>query len=287
MSYAATVLADSEFQDQRLVTIEVTFPRFILAEVNTHRMLSRNSASSRAIPTLKLIARVEDHPFIPETFNKKVTGMGVGDPLSPIEQAEAEAEWKIAINMAICQARALLKINDDGLDKSRVNRLLEPFMWHTAIITATDWDNFFALRDHPDAQPEFRTLAGMMLDAMRGSVPNPMPLGQWHLPLVTNDELDLVRDGKVNWEYMAMVSAGRCARVSFDRHGEFEPVEDSHARARKLKDSGHLSPMEHPATPGETSLYYGNFRGWRQLRKTIPFEENLVGINEGREPWNS
>lgn len=284
MSYKAVVLADSISElGHRLITVEVTFPRFILAEVNTHRVFSRNSASSRAIPPERLIERVIEDPFIPETFNKRVKGMGVGEQLTGSAQIQSEASWLRARDMAVIYAKELITFN---VDKSRVNRLLEPFLWHTAIISSTEWDNFFALRDHPDAQPEFQITAGVMLDAMRASNPELVNNDEWHLPLITPSERGACEEEAINWEYMAMVSAGRCARVSFDKHGEYEPIADSHARARKLKESGHLSPFEHPATPVSTDKGNGNFRGWKQLRKTIPYEENLVGHKEGRPAWD-
>lgn len=294
MSYACTVLADSMSPwGHRLLTVEVTFPRFILAEVNTHRDFSRNSASSRAIPPEHIIKRVIEEPFVPAQFNTRVKGMGVGDPLSVEKQAQAESQWLYSRLAAIRFAEELLTLD---VDKSRINRLLEPYMWHTAIISSTQWDNFFALRDHPAAQPEFRTLAGLMLDTMRASEPRSFIEGWWHLPLCTEDEIGACVHGTTNWEYMAMVSAGRCARVSFDKQGEYEPIEDSHARAMKLKKSGHLSPMEHPATPlkpdehgpdWQSRSTVSNFVGWKQLRKTIPDEANLVGTLEGRQRWDA
>ena len=138
--YAVKILADSIAPSGvRLTTMEITFPRFILAEINTHRALSRNSASSRAIPTEKNIERALQSPFIPE-FNERVVGMGVGDVLPDAEQAHARNAWLAARNSAVAAARALLHV-----DKSRANRLLEPFMWQTAIVSATDWANFFRL----------------------------------------------------------------------------------------------------------------------------------------------
>lgn len=278
--YSANVLADSISRNHRLITLQVTFPRFILAEVNTHRVFSRNSASSRAIPPEKIIQKVNTHPFIPETFNKRVKGMGVGPALEDRDAVVCRDAWLDALNYAVRQATILL---ERGVDKSRINRLLEPFMWHTAIISGTDWENFFALRLHPDAQPEFRILATHMLNAIEASTPNPLPIGQWHVPLISYDELKQVRDGGLTWTHIAMASAGRCARVSYDRHEEAEDLEKSHARAVNLQEAGHMSPLEHPATPLRAALRGGNFQGWQQLRKLIPNEANLIGIQRGRQ----
>lgn len=282
--YAAKILADSlSPAGVRLITVEATFPRFILAEVNTHRMLSRNSASSRAIPPEQLLERVSKEPFIPETFNKRVKGMGVGNPLEGDERFAAREAWLEARVNAVRSAERLLELD---VDKSRINRLLEPFMWHTAIITATEWDNFFTLRDHPAAQPEFQKIAQLMREAMIASTPQVLGEDDWHLPLVDPEEKKLwsvpAQRDKLYW---ARVSAGRCARVSFDKQHNYETPEESYSRQRDtLEKNGHLSPAEHPARPSEPR-FIGNLMGWVQLRKLIPYEENLVGHLEGKHDW--
>lgn len=276
--YDVKVLADSISPDKvRLTTLEATFPRFILAELNTHRMLSRNSASSRAIPTEKQIDRVLNQPFIPE-FNKRVTGMGVGEALSPRENRRMQSKWLVARDDAVRAARGLLEV-----DKSRANRLLEPFMWHTAIVSATEWENFFALRCHPAAQPEFRKVAEMMQEAMWLSQPDKLDYGDWHLPLVDplvdlNNPLD-----PDEWQrQLAEASAGRCARVSYDKQHEDDALQASRDRWEQLAGFGHWSPGEHPAQavplanfPGYT--YTGNFKGWKQLRKFYAGENIFTG----------
>lgn len=280
--YACEVLADSRTchptDPQRLVTVKVTFPRFILAEVNTHRVFSRNSASSRAIPTGKLIERVKEEPFIPMTFNHRVKGMGVGARLKDDEQTKARMWWLTASENAVRCAEELMKLD---VDKSRANRLLEPFMWHTAIISSTEWDNFFALRDHEAAQPEFRHLAGIMLDTMRESTPRALDKDQWHLPLITEDEWYSCEEEECNWAYMGMVSAGRCARVSFGRAADYEHPAESHGRAKKLLEAGHMSPFEHPAKPGPGQA---NFKGFMQLREGLLNQENF-GAQYNRPHW--
>jgi thymidylate synthase ThyX len=296
MSYGVNVLADSISPDEvRLVTIEATFPRFILAEVNTHRMLSRNSASSRAIPTEKIIERVQKDPFIPETFNKRVKGMGVGAALG--NQEACVKAWLHARDKSVQAAHVLV---DMDVDKSRVNRLLEPFMWHTAIISATEWDNFFALRCHPAAQPVFQIIAGMMREAIAESTPEQLDYDDFHRPLVTREEIvawaqdkpvtELSSQAEITpVEFWNMVSCSRCARVSYDKHNDDEPLDSTIKRAERLIESGHLSPFEHVATPlspemledgaGDIDqIYIGNFRGWVQARKLIPNEANFGAL---------
>lgn len=263
MSFASRILADSVSPDgARLTTYEATFPRFILAEVNTHRMLSRNSASSRAIPTEKIIQRVIDDPFVPMTFNRRVKGMGVGDALTEDAARQSRDAWLHARDKAVAAAQVLVDLD---VDKSRVNRLLEPFMWHTAIITATEWDNFFALRDHEGAAIPMQRIARLMKEAMWESIPRRLQRGEWHLPLVTDFEAGIA---DLRNQYGAGVSAGRCARSSYSNHREPETARESHDRWEKLSSMGHWSPGEHPAVCVESDTKNtGNIWGWLQLRK--------------------
>ena len=200
-------------------------------------------------------------------------------------------------------ARRLLEL---GVHKQITNRLLEPFMWHTVICTATEWENFFNLRCHPMAQPEIRRIAEMMRQAYNESFPTPTVYGQWHLPLIDWD--DHV-DQNIAEDDLPWVSAGRCARVSYLTHdGKRDPQADIDL-AKRLQVSGHMSPFEHVAMPFNStdmrivrdldnqaaqwvgsdvrhsfvsrmrdSLEFdGNLRGWHQLRKALPNEAVFRG----------
>lgn len=282
MGYEVTILQDSlhPHSDQsRLTTFEVTFPRFILAEVNTHRALSRNSGSSRAIPPERLIEALEVEPFVP-IFNERVTGMGVGALLSDDLQDEAAKYWIYAKDAAVHFARVLVNI---GIDKSRANRLLEPFLWHTAIISATEWGNFFALRTDETAQPEFRIIAQMMQDLHENSTPTKLTYNHWHTPLIDDEDYERYRVGKrVDWNIVKDLSAGRLARRSSYNRRDPEPDESSTARTQILTESGHWSPLEHVARPiivtgknlhrNDPRHWSGNFFGWHQYRKDFPYE---------------
>lgn len=155
MTISAKIIADSILKPDydnspvsRITTMIVTFPRFILAEFNTHRMFSRNSASSRAIPFEKMLEVVQNNPFIPIAWQKDHKGMQGTEYISNDggdggDLVRIEIGWEKAIQSAIEQA---IWCNTHGLTKQLCNRLLEPFMWHTVIVTATEWENFFALR---------------------------------------------------------------------------------------------------------------------------------------------
>lgn len=140
----AEIVADSKNEfGQRITTFVVTFPRYILAELNTHRMFSRNSASSRAIPFEKMLKSVEENPFVPIAWQEDHKGMQGTVYLGERDVEVCTSIWLQARNFAVQQAKAL---GDRKCTKQFVNRLLEPYMWHTVIITATEWENFFALR---------------------------------------------------------------------------------------------------------------------------------------------
>lgn len=284
MSFSAVVMADSYSpdNDSRLITLEVTFPRFILAELNTHRVFSRNSSSSRAIPTWKILNEVRDNPFVPDVFGSYQPGMVSGDPLDDRSSAFSEFQWLEARDAAMYRAMHLVygedatdmfipfKLGEDvlpkevknGAHKELVNRLLEPFMWQTAIISSTEWDNFFRLRCADNAQPQIRTLAQLMKIAIEESSPSDVRVGSWHIPFVSPDEMKTFDTADA-----LLLSAGRCARVSYlNHHRDRDPSDDITLARRLLKDC-HMSPFEHQARPLDVDENpCGNFSGWMQQR---------------------
>lgn len=266
MAYSCKVLADSISPiGVRLVTFEVTYPRFVHAELMTHRVFSRNSASSRAIPVTKMIQQVQEDPAGPVWWGKNQAGMQAETELHGISLERAKASWLMARDNAVIAAHSLL---DAGAHKQIVNRLLEPWMWITVLITATEWDNFFALRCHHLAQPEIRRIADMMYLARSQS--EPTANSGWHLPIAP-DLQDLKRN--YNLLEIARIVAGRCARVSYLTHtGERDPTADLEL-ADRLAAAGHMSPFEHVARAMKKSVFEGNFRGWVQLRKLLPNED--------------
>lgn len=260
----ATVVLDSiSQQGVRLTTIEVTLHRFVLAELNTHRVFSRNSASSRAIPTAKQLARVLEDPAVPVEFGANQRGMQAGEPLQDAEHKVALDHWLSARDAAVAAARRLV---DLGVHKQVVNRLLEPFMWHTVIVTSTEWDGFWQQRCSPLAQPEIRLAAEAMRTAFLASTPQTVAQGDWHTPYVRADEGFLPPDTRKR------ISAARCARVSYLTHeGHSDIAADETLYERLVSaDPPHWSPLEHVATPlGSGQAQTGNLLGWSQLRHAI------------------
>lgn len=284
MSFNAQVIADSynPEHDSRLTTMEITFPRFILAELNTHRVFSRNSSSSRAIPTWRVLNEVRDNPFVPDVFGSYQSGMVSGEPLDKKSSDNAKEHWLRARDEAMYHAihivygdqaqyhwkpfkngkQDLPKQVENGAHKELVNRLLEPFMWQTAIVSSTQWDNFFRLRIADNAQPQIRTLAEMMKETLSNSQPTQLDPDTWHIPFVYPEEKE-----DFDKEDTLLLSAGRCARVSYLNHHTDRKPEKDIALAHRLLHDGHMSPFEHQARPiNPLEEQVGNFPGWIQQR---------------------
>lgn len=282
---SAKIVADSVSPSGiRLTTMELNYPRFIHAEAKTHRvfslddeqyelvlkqevslmddiMLSRNASSSRAIPVEKMLQQVRENPAMPIHWGKNQPGMQAREECRatiglwywdeiiqerlPYFHSAREA-WLEGRDRIVDVAEGF---NESGYHKQIVNRLLEPFQFIKVIVTATEWDNFFRLRLHPDAQPEMQELAHQMKKAMVNSSPEELAHGQWHLPYLSNDEL-AIADPDECLEEAIKWSVARCARVSYLNHDKtFPDREKDIALADKLLEAGHMSPFEHQATP--------------------------------------
>ena len=285
---SAKIIADSLSPDGvRLTTMEVTFHRFVLAELNTHRAFSRNSASSRAIPVGKQLSKVKHNRAFPIEWPREQPGMSGGSELEGDDLSDARYMFGKVWDSTIHHVEEYLekmgeKYGDEAkshtLHKSLINRLLEPFQWHTAIISSTEWENFFAQRCSPFAQPELRDAAYLMRKVYESETPATMTVPRldifsqtgWHLPYISQDDIEWALEKYPNWILaLCQVSVARCARVSYLTHdGVRDPSEDI-ALFNKLVGATppHWSPLEHvarPARQGEEVL--GNFEGWVQLR---------------------
>lgn len=286
MTIIAKVIADSIANGIRLTTMELSYPLIVHAEFMTHRMFSRNAASNRAIPTRKIIEQVEKNPFVPNYWGKNKPGMQADEELDSQNIRNAIITWNGACESAVFWAEAFA---EDGVHKQIANRVLMPYQYIKVIVTATEWDNFFNLRLHKDAQPEMQELARCMKQAMDESTPVELePRGWWHLPYV---EFPGPRGKEISLDKAVKCSAARCAKISYDNHdGTSSSIEKDIALADKLLKAGHMSPFEHQATPMKFTLGFderafeepgvthidkwgstwsGNFRGWVQYRQLL------------------
>lgn len=279
--YKAEIIADSysNESDARLTTFVISYPRFVHAEVMTHRMLSKNSSSSRAIPNSKLIDLIKTDPVMPVWWGKNQRGMKASEQIDDV--TEAELVWLAARDFMLGYAGELAAL---GVHKQIVNRLIEPWMFITVVITGTDWENFFHLRtpkNHilpqnnfdPDfpAQPEIQKIANMMWRLYSQMEPEVLITGEWHLPFVTLQERQALPV-----ETCKRLSVARCARVSYLTHDGELNMERDLKLADDLSSMNHWSPFEHQAQAMKYANRVGNLIGWKQYRKFWS-NENYTG----------
>lgn len=277
---SAKIIADSWNGKTRLTTVEAKFHRFILPEVLTHRVFSRNTSSSRAIPLKLQIERILEDPAYPIFWGKNQPGMSAYTQIDDVMLAEEL--WIDSMNKAICIAAQL---NEDcKLHKQLASRLIEPYMWTTMIISSTEWDNFFKLR-HPGqdtinpqfpAQPEIQQLAIEIGKAMESSDPVFLKPGEWHLPYIDGDDRD-----NLSMNNQIKVSAGRCARVSYLTHDGVRDAQKDLELADKLASNNHMSPLEHQARCMGDDKFYANFRGFSQYRGFVERGLNVSLSDQG------
>lgn len=297
MAYRTKIIADSIGPNGvRLTTWELTYPRFVHSELLTHRLFSRNSASSRAIPTAKLMEQVKNDPAMPKWWGKNQAGMQAREELTGEPREESECTWLQARDNAVAAVEAL---GTFGLHKQIANRILEPWMFITVIVTATEWDNWYRLRDHADAQPEIGWVAHDMRAKYDVNVPEDLGEDDWHLPLITLDDIIELTDEVTRaqltpevpaggllptWQEVARkISVARCARVSYLTHDGRKDYQEDVKLHDRLAASGHWSPFEHIAQAQlgvgkwESTLWSGNFKGWTQYRETLDPTFTKVG----------
>ena len=264
---SAEIVADSiSPSNQRITSFVCVFPRFILSEFNTHRMLSRNAASSRAIPTKKFLEQIINDPVFPIHWGKNQSGMQAFLELDEEKKQSAKKIWLEARDKMI---DSVSKLQELGLHKQITNRLLEPWFNATVIVTATDYENFFKLRINKNAQPEIFELATLMKKEIDKSIPKKVDIGCWHIPFA-DKHINNVPEEK----NLLKIGVARCARVSYLNFEGVIDYEKDYALHDQLKNDGHWSPFEHCATPcSESNRTYGNFSGWKQYRKFFK-EEN-------------
>lgn len=324
MTISARVILDSVSPEGiRLAAVQLRYPLVIHAEFLTHRTISRNSRSSRAVPIEKMIQDVIDDPFIPVHWGKAQPGMQAheqcselvadpwrNDPLLGEAYMSSEDAWLLARDNAVSMARSFQK---SGYHKQVVNRLLAPFLHIDTLASATDWANFFALRDHHAAEPHIQALAREMKKALEASEPvQRYPddrIENWHLPYVDYDadKLEICRwmsnragsyQGDGSYEdvklHLIKLSAARCARISYEPFDGDARIESELRRYDLLVGSQpiHASPCEHQALPDMVHHWsggpkwahpeqHGNLSGWRQWRKFIPGEF----VKDEVTPW--
>lgn len=298
MTISAKVIKDSiNPQGVRITTLELEYPRIIHAELLVHRVFSRNSASSRAIPVNKMIEMIESNPAMPVHWGKNQPGMQAREELSELDKEAVKALWLESARQAVSIARVM---NSIGAHKQVINRILEPFQHMKVVLTSTEWNNWDWLRLHEDADPTIQALAVEIKKARDESTPILLKPNEWHMPYVKSE-----KDGRTGKQFFTTadndeeygevltvetalkISSSCCAQVSYRK------ADDTLTKAEviysKLIESEpcHSSPCEHQAmVPAFNDLIWwhdgvthedvngncwsGNFRSWIQHRQLIP-----------------
>lgn len=298
------LIKDSIANSIRICTFILEYPRMVHAEMMTHRVFSRNSASSRAIPTKAIIRQLREDPADIVWWGKQMGGMQAKEDLKGIRLFLAKAIWRGAMEMAILVATLFSLV---GLHKQLANRILETFQNIRVVVTSTEWNNFLALRDHPDAQPEIAALAAIIRNRLESSTPQRLEPGEWHIPyVITATDMKGQLAYFVEFEsHLQMLTLQQALKISAslaaqESYRKSDPsLEKAEAIWERLVGSApvHASPTEHQAmamkisNDSEISLdeytgpewesgvthqdrkgnyWSGNFRGWVQHRQLIP-----------------
>lgn len=267
----------------RLTTFELEYPRFIHSEMMTHRGLSKNSSSSRAIPIQKMIDQTLSNTAVPLYWGSKKSGMQAGAEVQDVQYSIGV--WMTTLSGAIGQTELL---EGEGVHKQTANRLLEPFQMMKVVVTGTDWENFFNLRIHPDAQPEICMLAYQMYKAMQESEPYLLKEGEWHLPYVNLgwDGNGKLRYADENYNFICLgeaikLSAASCASVSYRTEGVTLEKANKIFEMLIKAEMVHASPFEHLATPtAPTNTWKGQFKDQANSIYPETWQEGVTHINK-------
>lgn len=301
----ARVIADSITEEgHRLTTFEATSWRPVLAEQNTHCVLARNSASSRAIPVGKQLDRffnsIGDNPIV---WPREKKGMQGGGELEGRDRSDAIGLWYELSDYVGHAIEEYVEMHPDPetrLHKSLLNRWLEVGLWQTQIITATQWDGYFWQRVHKDAEPHIRAMALAIQEAREKSAPRLLLPGGWHLPYWgpngghESDWPDAHEQGPKDvgrYEFQQAVleiakqcSAARCARVSYlTQSGTRDLTEDlrlyNNLTSNRVgsEDPPHASPLEHVCTPWAENVHYVDVPGTDITMGPLPRLGKMVG----------
>jgi thymidylate synthase ThyX len=265
----AKIIADSVNKvsgNKRITSFVLTYPRFIHSELLTHRVFSRNAASSRAIPIDKFIEDVLTDPAMPTQWGRNQKGMQSYEEVDEETKIKAMQEWNKARDSAVQHAKSLQQL---GLHKQIVNRVMEPFFHITTLVTATEYSNWFKLRAHKAAQPEIRELAYLMQELYNNSTPQLKDIGEWHIPFG-----DKHADG-LGVEEKLKIATARAARVSYKTFDNQINFDKDYVLHDLLLEEGHFSPFEHCAQ-AEWGVF-DNFNQWRSYRSIISKKLSKLG----------
>lgn len=308
------ILADSISKyGARITTWEIEYARFFHSEFMTHKMLEKCAASSRAIPTAKLLNIVRTQPIEPLHIGANQGGMVANQELGAEESSLFLDAWRDLARMVAGRVEYLQGL---GGHKQIVNRPLEAFLPIKVVCTGTDFDNYFFLRDSEFAQPEFKAMAHEMRLLYESSTPTLLNDGQWHLPYIYQADMDwMVLDNGLSvtsdeaQDLLRWMSVARSGRVTHALGGLSPKTrEEEIEKGKDMFRDHHMSPFGHVATPWDVVTKYRdevkngndsalaellhhlstpnsqcpafadvkNLRGWRSMRSFVEHGEILL-----------
>lgn len=245
------------------ISVSSEYHNFLANGITVHNCFSRNASSSRAVPVERTIQNILNDPWVPSDVYKNCKGMQGKDIVNEDDYDIFCEEWQDAAFKAIEVAHKMI---DNGFHKQHINRILEPFTKIKVIVTATEWSNFFDLRLSPDADPEIQHLAKaikMAMDAVSNTYIYINAHGGRTLPYVNVDEMDAIDDLRI----LTLISAARCARVSYLNHDGSKPdILKDLTLAKRLIDSGHMTPFEHQCRYSFDTGFQYNLRDFQSAR---------------------
>jgi len=281
----ATIVADSysAVNGKRITTFELEYPRWIHGEILTHRLFSRNAMSSRAVPIEKMIEQVRTNPAKPMHWGKNQAGMQAKEELFEVDRNEVKYEWASAAKNAAVSAESM---SENGLHKQVVNRILEPFQLMKTVLTSTEFDNFFWLRKHADAQPEIKELAERMYEQLEWNKLFTVELdsGDWHTPYYEGGYW--LKESETPLEDALAISSSCCAQVSY------RLLDDSIEKARKVyqrlveSTPVHASPFEHQAAPIDFVLNPTSESQWEMNIDKMHFVKGVTHADKDGNLWS-
>lgn len=268
--------ATNAWTKDRLVTFKINnFPKILLQEFNTHRMFSRNAASSRAIPVATVLENVTTAPYLqtPTANQKGMQGVAI------IDEDKILAAHRKSLQLLEQVTNSVTEMSEGGLHKQYVNRYLEAWMTVPVIVSSTTYDNFFYLRNAPTASPDFHKIAAKMQAMYQKNLQYSYetPVGEWtyifaeHMPSYKVDDIfDCLN-----------IAAARAARVSYMTHNSTNiDCDKDRQLASMLKHDGHYSPFEHAAIAippfGFNTRNYRGFYSYRAFLQDVATNPHLT-----------
>lgn len=253
------ILASMNPWGQKIASIVARYPRFIHSELMTHKDLSRNASSSRAIPFRKMLKITREGMAAPIFWGKNQPGMQAKEELTGFALWAAKFMWHTTGHIVLTMAWIM---SFTKVHKQIINRMIEPWTYINVMITATNFNRMLKLRIDAAAQPEFQLLANMIKVALSNAQYRTLKIGEWHLPWVKDHEKMLF----INVQ--KKISAARCARLSYTPIGDVKiDMKKDMELAKGLLEQLHLSPFEHQATPAQGR--YANLDGWSNYRTEL------------------